>query len=417
MKTSNPLFTILPLAWIFLIYEYVIRVSDSVILVPLSAHLNLHIDELSWLSSAYYVAYVAFMIPAGILIDRHGLYRMWIIAVSIFTVGCALFAWAPNLYSLIFARILMGIGSNFASIGTLALVIGSKHRSVLIGITLALASLGAFLGQGPWLMLTQYLNSWQSAYWFASLFSLLFLMTWSLLGHRSQAVQLNIHFTHITSSLKQLISSPIFIIIGLYVGCLSSPQTAFSALWAPSFLHRVYNVSSTEAAFLTSLISIGAIFGGVLLGLLGDYVINKHQQMMPTVLALCGLLAACSMLLIIHGDIPQSALIIALFFVGFITNASVLVFAYIGSLFSHLPKASTQASTNMCNMGGGPILQIMIGTLLAQWSHQQNIEQATPSQWQTALYVMPLLILLSSLALLCLYPIQKRLINKVSVLR
>lgn len=409
MKTPNTLVTLLPLAWIFLVYEYVIRVSDSVILIPLSIHLNLHTDELSWLSSAYYVAYVAFMIPAGILIDRYGLYRMWLIAVSIFTLGCALFAWAPNLNALILARIFMGIGSNFASIGTLALVITSTHRGALIGITLALASFGAFLGQGPWLVFTRYLGNWQLAYWFASLFSLLFLITWSVLGHRSQALQLNLHFAHIKSSLKQLISSPIFIIIGLFVGFLSSPQTAFSALWAPSFLHRVYNVSTTEAAFLTSLISIGAICGGLLLGLLGDYIIHKHQQMMPTALALCGLLAASSMLLIINGQLQQSTLIIALLFVGFITNASVLVFAYVSYLFSHLPKASTQASTNMCNMGGGPILQIIIGTLLGQLSHQQTITQATASQWKMALYVMPLLILLSSLALLWLYPIQQKL--------
>ncbi|ODN41741.1 MFS transporter [Piscirickettsia litoralis] len=175
---------ILLIAWIFVIYEYAVRVSDSVILPSLSVHLSLSAAQLSGLSSAYYISYVLFMIPAGILIDRYGLHRTWLIAISLLILGCVLFAWAPSLTVLIIARILMGLGSNFAVIGTLALSIGFKRKGLLIGLTMAFCMFGAFLGQGPWLFITNILGHWQLTYWLAAAIGCILLIVWAIIGKK-----------------------------------------------------------------------------------------------------------------------------------------------------------------------------------------------------------------------------------------
>ena len=83
---------IVAIGWFYVIYEYTVRVSDSVILPQLQVSFHLSSVHLSLLSSSYYLAYVLFMIPAGILIDRFGLYRAWAISMLVLTIGCVLFA-------------------------------------------------------------------------------------------------------------------------------------------------------------------------------------------------------------------------------------------------------------------------------------------------------------------------------------
>ena len=89
-------------AWLFIILEYAIRVSDSVILPELSTQFNLIPSDLSLLSSAYYFTYVIFMIPAGMLIDRFGLYKVWILAIWLVSLGGFLFGYSKNIEELIF---------------------------------------------------------------------------------------------------------------------------------------------------------------------------------------------------------------------------------------------------------------------------------------------------------------------------
>ncbi len=130
------------IGWFYVAFEYTVRVSDSVILPQLQASFHLSAVHLSLLSSAYYITYVLFMVPAGILIDRFGLYRAWGAAIFILTLGCVLFALRLNFALLIIARILMGGGSAFAAIGVFALVLRHKYSGFLIGVTMAVAMLG-----------------------------------------------------------------------------------------------------------------------------------------------------------------------------------------------------------------------------------------------------------------------------------
>ncbi|ODN41740.1 hypothetical protein BGC07_00490 [Piscirickettsia litoralis] len=117
------------------------------------------------------------------------------------------------------------------------------------------------------------------------------------------------------------------------MGCLSSPQTAFSALWAPTFLHKTYQLSPESSAYLTSLISIGGLFGGIALGYLSDCT-----KKTPLLLMLCGYIAAFCMFLILQGQLSYFGLAFVLLAVGFITNASVIVLLIWDNIFRDPPE-------------------------------------------------------------------------------
>ena len=231
------------------------------------------------------------MIPAGMLIDRFGLYKVWILAIWLVSLG-GFFGYSKNIEELIFARALMGLGSNFAIIGTFALSMQFRYKSFLIGLTMAVAMLGAFLGQGPWLHLTTLLGSWRTTYILSSLIGLLLLIIWIFVGRFSQKYHLKVGFSDFKKTVVILLKSPVFIIMALYVGCLSSPQTAFSALWCPAFLQKAYDLTSQDAAYFTSVISLGGLLGGLLLGLIGDAFDKKFQIRL---LFISGLIAVMNM--------------------------------------------------------------------------------------------------------------------------
>ena len=92
-----------------------------------------------------------------------------------------------------------------------------------------------------------------------------------------------------------------------------------------------------------------------------------------------------------------------LFVLGLITNANVLVFAYLGKYFYSFSKSTIQGTTNMFNMGGGPFFQLIIGILIS--IQTTNITtQLTAPVMQKALLVIPIGLVVVTLLLLSLSP-------------
>jgi MFS family permease len=346
------------LGWLFVIFEYAVRVSDSVILPTLQLNYHLSAAQLAELSSAYYLTYIIAMLPAGILIDRISLYRSWSAAISILTLGCFLFAYADSLMMLVLARILMGLGSSFAIIGVFSCAVKEKkHSGLLIGLTMLMAMLGAVIGQGPWLQLTLVLKHWSSAYLIAGGFGVLLLILWMVLGRYCQQHATSSNWSDVRAGLHALLKSPIFWLLAILIGCLSSPQTAFMAFWGPTFLKLTYHISLIRASYFTSFITIGGLLGAILFGWLSDIYSNIKPW-----LIVCLVGTTILFVVMIQGDVTSHVLLAGLLFLlGVLTNANTMVFAFLGKKFARVPTATVQGSANIFNMLGGPVFQLLIG--------------------------------------------------------
>ncbi|BCD90942.1 MFS transporter [Francisella halioticida] len=386
------------IGWIYIIYEYALRLSDSVILINLQDEYHLSSNHLASLSSAYYFAYIGLMIPASILIDRFGLFKTWVAAMGILIIGCVMFAFAPNLEILIIARILMGIGSAFAIIGIFALSVENvKHSGTLIGLTMLMAMIGALIGQGPWLQLTKYLGDWRETYLLAAVFGMVLVCVWSVFCRDAKSLTETKSLSNILGDLKCLIKSPLFWIVAIFMGCLSTPQTAFLALWGPIYLQKVYDIDATQAAYLVSIITIGGLFGAIFFGWLSDKLVNiKH------LLVLCGFVTAGLFMLLIDGTFSSEVILIfVLFLIGAITNANTMIFAFLGRKFNNFPKASVQGSANTLNMGGGPVMQILIGLIMSLQTSNITNQLSLPVM-KNSMYAIPIALAIFSLILIVL---------------
>ncbi len=90
--------------------SYLLRNANAVISPELTRDLGLSAADLGLLTSAYLLAFGAFQLPLGILLDRYGPRRVEAGLLLFCAAGCALFASGIALPQLALGRALIGLG-------------------------------------------------------------------------------------------------------------------------------------------------------------------------------------------------------------------------------------------------------------------------------------------------------------------
>jgi EmrB/QacA subfamily drug resistance transporter len=105
--------------------------------------------ELSWVLSAYNIAFAACLLTSGRLADRFGRRRIFYIGLLTFTTASALCGMAPTEEALIAARVVQAMGGALIMPASLALVLPEfpmERRSAAIGVWGAVGGLAAAIG-------------------------------------------------------------------------------------------------------------------------------------------------------------------------------------------------------------------------------------------------------------------------------
>lgn len=105
--------------------------------------------SIEWIIIAYLVVSAGLLMTAGRLADMIGRKPVWIVGLSIFTIGSALCGLAPSLELLIAARALQGVGSAFAmaiSPSMLTAAFAPHERGRALGLNAVIVSLGVSSG-------------------------------------------------------------------------------------------------------------------------------------------------------------------------------------------------------------------------------------------------------------------------------
>ncbi|HEY3981646.1 MAG TPA: MFS transporter [Streptosporangiaceae bacterium] len=102
-----------------------------------------------WVSLAYLLALVAFLVPVGRWSDRHGRKLMYLYGFVVFTAASAACGLAPSLAALIALRVVQAAGAAMLQANSVALVAASApagRRRAALGIQAAAQALGLALG-------------------------------------------------------------------------------------------------------------------------------------------------------------------------------------------------------------------------------------------------------------------------------
>lgn len=408
-KHSSPLrgYFIWALAAFFYAYEFVLRVSPSVIVENLILEFSafeLSKATLGHVSAFYFYAYALTQVPAGLLAERYSKKILLTLACLLTTGGTFLFASTYDINVAYFSRFIIGVGSAFAFVSCLSLAkdfIPSHQFPIIVGLTNAAGMIGAIVGNQPLASVVTHWG-WREAFYALGYLGLfLSLLLWVFIpksieskGRAIKALEANPFL-----SLKQTLKSKQTWLLAFYGCLLVAPIATFGELWGVAFFQVRFSLTKEVASSLISWIFMGIMVGGPLIGLVASRVKNLKK-----VMAISSALALLTLLCVLYA--PGLSLFnarVLLFFYGLFTSNMLLCFSLISLHHKKEGHSTAIGFTNMMIMALGATFQPWVGVLLDMTKGTQSgAHSVLPSifEFRAALSMLPLCVFI---ALLLLY--------------
>lgn len=395
---------------LFYSYEYLLRMSPSVMAENLMRFYHLTGAQFGYLSgSYYYYSYVAMQILVGVTLDKFGPRRLLTFACLLCAVGAYLFACSDHIIFAIIGRFLIGLGSAFAFVGAAKLAtiwLKPRYFALMSGIIFCLGMVGAAFGD---IVLRIIVDSagWQTAMIAAAILGvILTLIIYSVVRDVNPYFE-NPHLHHdsgmfgMWEGLKQAFKNPQIWLCGI-VGCLLYLfLSAFAELWGPAYLAQAHGIDRVHAANANSLVFIGCAIGAPLWGLFSDFI---GYRRIPIILgATVAIIAFCILLYVRSLSIPAIYLILFLF--GFFSSVQILIFAVAREVTSVKISGTAIGLVNMLVMIGGIVFPPAIGKILDMHWAGTLVDGAriySTHAYRLALGLLPLGIFVGILFTLCM---------------
>ncbi len=395
---------IVSLAAIYYCYEYLLRVSPSVMAQPLMHTYKLSAASFGHLSAIYYYAYIPMQLLVGILLDRYGPRRLLTMATFCCCIGTYLFAATDVLAVTEAGRFLMGFGSAFAFVGVLkcASIWLSPNRFGLIsGLALALGMLGGVLGVVFLTWLVDVLGWRQTCFWAAAFGVLLALALYAVIRDKNEHANFKVQPTQLHSvklvwpELLSIFKNPQIWINGA-IGCLLYMSlSTFAELWQIPYLKQGLDFSSEEAAHAASMVFLGWGIGGPLMGWLSD-MIHRRRILMT----IGGFIGAILLMMVLYVPHLSHGMMLFIFFVsGLACSAQVLIFPISREISPPMLTGTALAITNMITMLGGLLVPIVGMVLDHLWdgSMVSGVRNYSEHDYRVALTIIPIGFLVASI--------------------
>jgi sugar phosphate permease len=382
-------------------YEYLLRISPSVMTKELMSVYHLNATEIGVFSAYYYHAYVPMQIIVGLLMDKYGPRKLLTMACMFCAFGTFLFASNYSLTVATLGRFLVGFGSAFAFVGALKLAtiwLPPNRFALVSGLILCLGMLGAMMSDILLRILVDQL-SWQVTLYASAVVSLVLAATlWTFIRDTTSEnvclVTSSLDFPGLLRRLWGVLKNSQIWLSGCVGLLLYLSLSAFAELWGIQYLQQAQGLSKAQAAQANSLIFFGWAIGGPLWGWVSDFI--KLRRLPMLILAIIAMILACVILYVPGLSLVQ--LYGLLFLFGLASSVQILVFVIARESACIQITATAIAITNAIVMMGGNVFQPMVGKFLdMSWNGAMidGVRIYSQSAYQFALSIMPIGILLA----------------------
>lgn len=258
---------------LFYLYEFTIRTMPTAMTHELMEGFGITAAGLGLLSSFFYLGYAIMQIPVGLLYDRFSARTLLIFSMGLCACAVLFFGLTKNIYSADIAFFLIGFASSFAFIGTLVLIsrwFPRRYFAMIVGWVQLLGCLGAILGVGPMVILTNNLGWEATVLWMALIGGVIFILMVLFVRNSpknkkgspkpsTQKMKLSEKVR-----LKTVFSNPQAWWVGLYAFTAWAPMIIFAGLWGLPFLMALYGISDEQASWGITIVWLGIAVGGYL---------------------------------------------------------------------------------------------------------------------------------------------------------
>ena len=327
---ANPLFFVfVPFACGYFL-SFFFRNVTAVISKDLAAEFTLSPADLGFLTSTYLLAFAAFQLPLGVLLDRYGPRRVVAALLCAAAGGSLVFSVSQNLLTLSIGRALIGLGVSAGLMGAIkafSLWFPLSRLATLNGWYLGVGGLGALAATAPAEALVEGLG-WRGMFFMLSALSVaaallvFFIVPEKPLPGQGETLRSQIAgFGRVFSSLVfWRVAAPLVVGQGAYI--------ALQGLWLGPWLYDVAGFSRHAVANTLLLTAFGYICGSVFFGAASDRLAQAGVPRMTVYKV--GLAISLAMLALIAAGVHSS---VVLFVYAFTGISAALSYALLAPLF------------------------------------------------------------------------------------
>jgi predicted MFS family arabinose efflux permease len=356
MSRAIKIFILLCLAYIISQFH---RSALAVISTDVSAEFGLSVSELGVVTAAFFLSFMAFQIPCGMMLDRLGARKTLAILLVINAIGSLGFALSTGYFSLSMSRVLLGIGNAALLIGTLVVVaklFPPEKFAKLSGILLAVGTLGNVLSTFPmgWV---QESVGWRYAFFAFTFIPLVFAwLVMKMVPDDAGALKRET-LSEMMAGFKQVFSIKdfwklFFVQLVWYAGTMS-----LFALWGRPLLKEFHGLDAVDSGLILTLFPVLSIVSYIVMGDF-DQRFNTRKKL---VIAGIGSNATAFLLLALYPTMPLWAFAACISTIGMAAGCFPFLLAHGRSNFPSAILGRGIAALNLANMGGVGMMQVVTG--------------------------------------------------------
>jgi predicted MFS family arabinose efflux permease len=326
--------------------SYLFRSINAIISPDLVAEFGLSAADLGLLTAAYFLAFAAFQIPVGLLLDRFGPRRTN--ATLLLAAGCGalLFSWADGLGGLIAGRALIGFGvaaGLMSSIKVFTLWFPLPRLAAMNGWILFAGGLGALCATAPVEALLQ-LTDWRGVFriagvaTFAAAAAVFFVVPERATAGRHESLSQQL------SGVAQVFASPVFWRLAAASTLFQSFNMAVQTLWAGPWLADVAGFGRPAIALHLLALGAATMCGFLFWGTAAAWLARRGVATLTVFVAGAAIFLLVQLLLVFGATTASLAIWIAW---GFFGTSGSLAFAINSQSF---PMALTGRANTALNL-------------------------------------------------------------------
>jgi predicted MFS family arabinose efflux permease len=342
--------------------SYLYRSVNAVISPELVRELALGPSALGLLTSAYFLAFAAVQLPAGVLLDRHGPRRVEPLVLVVGGMGALFFALAESLSGLVMARALIGAGVAvclMAPLKGVAAWIPRDRQASVAGWIMTAGSVGALAATTPTEFALRYLH-WRVLFVVLALLTFgVAIVIWLAVPDTTRPAG-NAGAGAPGSGVRKVFAHPRFWWIAPLLACCMGSFFAIQGLWSMPWLTEVNGFDRAVAARHLLWMGVGMLGGFMGLGLFATKV-ARHGLRSRHLFA-AGFAMNIVALLAVLTELPGSYVWWAAYGLGSSTN--VLAFTVVNEGFPVEFAGRANTALNLFAFGGGFVAQWGIGLVV-----------------------------------------------------
>ncbi|MES2998077.1 MAG: MFS transporter [Pseudomonadota bacterium] len=387
-------------AALFFFYEFIQMNMFNAISADLMRDFSLQATKLGKLSAYYFYANLVFLPIAGALLDRFSTRLIILSALLLCVLGIAGFATIHSFFLACLFRFMSGIGSAFCFLSSIRLAsrwFPAKQMALVTGLIVTMAMLGGMVAQTPLTILAQSLGWRDTLLLDACLGLLIFTIIFYFVqdcppGLKQDQKSLQHELTNLglLKSWGLAYLNPQNLLCGLYTSLTNLPIALLGAIWGSLFLQQTVHFSATKASLAPSLLFLGTIIGGPVVGWVSDKIKKRIKLMVLG--AMVSLVLTITIICFLK-LLSLSAVLFLFFALGFFTSSQVLSYPLVAESNTKSLTATSVSVVSFFAIGGYAVFQPLFGWLMDYDWQGKVVDQLrvySPSDYHRALLILPI---------------------------